>query len=92
MRLITGSLLGSKRLFELTDQGRVAAEKIATPPWQEIADGIDPERVKLRTAIDRLFAAVAQAADAATAEQQQRIVDVVNNTRREVYGILGEAD
>jgi DNA-binding PadR family transcriptional regulator len=83
---------GSKRLFELTDDGRAAAEKIATPPWQEIADGVDPGQVNLRTAVDRLFGAVAQAADAASPEQQQRIIDVVNNARREVYGILGEAD
>ena len=30
---------GSKKLFELTDEGRAAADKIETPPWQEIADG-----------------------------------------------------
>lgn len=80
----------SKRLFELTDEGRAAAEKIVAPPWQEIADGVDPDRVRLRTAVDRLFSAVAQAADAASSEQQQRIVDIVNNARREVYGVLGE--
>ncbi|HET9890452.1 MAG TPA: PadR family transcriptional regulator, partial [Mycobacterium sp.] len=27
---------------------------------------------------------------AASAEQQQRIVDILNNARREIYGILGE--
>lgn len=83
---------GSKRLFELTEEGRAAAEKIAAPPWQEIADGVDPGQVKLRAAVDRLFNAVAQAADTASSEQQQRVVDIVNNARREVYGILGEAD
>lgn len=83
---------GTKRLFELTDDGRAAAEKIATPPWQEIADTVDPGQVNLRTAIDRLFSAVAQAADAATPEQQQRVVEIVDNARREVYTILGEAD
>src|SRR5262245_59971951 len=30
---------GGKKLFELTDDGRAAAEKIETPPWEEIADG-----------------------------------------------------
>ena len=34
--------------------------------------------------------AVAQGAHAATEEQQERIVDIVNNARREIYGILGE--
>ncbi len=83
---------GTKRLFELTEAGRATAEKIATPPWQEIADGVDPGQVNLRTAIDRLFGAVAQAADAATPQQQERIVDIVNTARREVYTILGEAE
>jgi len=35
---------------------------------------------------------VAQAAHTASPEQQQRIVDIVNNARREVYQILGESD
>ena len=29
-------------------------------------------------------------AHAASPEQQERIVDIVNNARREIYGILGE--
>jgi len=37
-----------------------------------------------------LCGAVAQSAHAASAEQQQRIVDIVNNARREIYQILGE--
>ena len=30
---------GSKKLFELTEDGRAAAEKIETPPWEEITEG-----------------------------------------------------
>jgi DNA-binding PadR family transcriptional regulator len=83
---------GSKKLFELTDEGRAAAEKIETPPWQEIADDVDPGHVSLRTAVAQLMGAVAQSAYTANEEQQQRIVDIVNNARREIYGILGESD
>lgn len=83
---------GSKKLFELTDAGREAAEKVATPPWDEIADGADPAQMNLRAAIGQLFGAVAQSAYAASPEQQQRILDIVNNARREVYSILGEDD
>ena len=36
--------------------------------------------------------AVTQSAYAASEEQQQRIVDIVNNARREIYNILGETD
>jgi DNA-binding PadR family transcriptional regulator len=89
--LITASETeGSKKLFELTDEGRAAAEKIETPPWDEITEGADPGQVNLRAAIGQLFGAVAQSAHAATAEQQQRIVEILNNARREIYGILGE--
>jgi DNA-binding PadR family transcriptional regulator len=81
---------GSKKLFELTDEGRAAAEKIETPPWEEIAEGADPGHVNLRAAMGQLFGAAAQSAHTATAEQQQRIVEILNNARREIYGILGE--
>ncbi|MDT5139639.1 MAG: hypothetical protein QOG19_2658 [Mycobacterium sp.] len=81
---------GSKKLFELTDEGRAAAEKVETPPWEEIAEGADQGHLNLRTATRQLFGAVGQSAQAASAEQQQRIVDVLNNARREIYGILGE--
>jgi DNA-binding PadR family transcriptional regulator len=83
---------GSKKLFELTDDGRTAAEKIETPPWEEIAEGIEPGHVNLRSAVGQLMGAVAQSAYATTEEQQQRIVDIVNNARREIYGILGESE
>ena len=42
--------------------------------------------------MSQLLGAVAQAAHAASEEQQQRIVDIVNNARREIYEILGESD
>src|SRR5690349_14028455 len=86
---------GSKRLFELTDDGRAAADKVETPPWQEIAEGWKdqaPGQVNLHTAVTQLMGAVAQSAYAASEEQQERIVDIVNNARREVYNILGETD
>jgi DNA-binding PadR family transcriptional regulator len=83
---------GSKKLFELTDQGRAAAAKTETPPWEEIADGVDPGHVNLRSAAGQLFGAVAQSAYTASPEQQQRIVDIVNNARRDIYNVLGETE
>ena len=91
--LIVGSESeGSKRLFELTDTGKAAAEKVETPPWDQIAEGVDPSHLNLRAAVGQLFGAVAQSAHAASTEQQLRIVDIVNNARREIYTILGEDD
>ncbi|MCV7058076.1 PadR family transcriptional regulator [Mycolicibacterium gilvum] len=81
---------GSKKLFELTDEGRAAVEKIDTAPWDAMADQADPAALSLRNAAGQLMGAVAQSAHAATAEQQQRILDIVNNARREIYTVLGE--
>ena len=83
---------GRKKLFALTDAGRAAAEKLDTPPWEQIAESIEPEEANLRTAMGQLFGAVEQSAQAASPEQQQRIVGIVNNARREIYQILGESD
>jgi DNA-binding PadR family transcriptional regulator len=83
---------GTKKLFELTADGRAVAEKIETAPWDEITDGADPGAMSLRSAIGQLMGAVAQSTHAASVDQHQRIVDVVNNARREIYQILGETD
>jgi len=83
---------GSKKLFNLTDTGREAAEKVETPPWDEITEGADPANLNLRAAVGQLFGAVAQSAHAASTEQQQRIIDIVNTARREIYTILAEDD
>lgn len=91
--LIAGSETeGSKKLFTLTDAGRAAAEKIATPPWEEIADGVHPGQMSLRNAAGQLFGAVTQALYTAAPDQQQRLLDVLNRARRDIYGILGETD
>lgn len=81
---------GSKKLFDLTESGREVAEKIETAPWDEINEDADPAQMNLRAATGQLFGAVAQSAHAASEEQQQRILEIVNNARREIYQILGE--
>ncbi|MFG1931810.1 PadR family transcriptional regulator [Mycobacterium sp. NPDC048908] len=91
--IITTESDGSKKLFELTDEGRSAVEKIETAPWDEIAEGFKdeaPGHLNLRAAIGQLMGAAAQSAHTATEDQQARIVDILNNARREIYGILGE--
>jgi DNA-binding PadR family transcriptional regulator len=83
---------GSKQLFELTDAGREATANAQTPPWEEITDDADPNEVNLRASLGQFAAAVFQGAHAATPEQQKRILDIVNNARRDIYGVLGEAE
>jgi DNA-binding PadR family transcriptional regulator len=84
---------GSKRLFELTDEGRAAAEQRAeAPPWEQIAHDVDPDDVNLRSAAGLLMGAMFQVANAATPTQKARAIDIINNARRELYAILGEVE
>ena len=89
--LIADEGSGSRRLYALTDAGREAAAKIETPPWEEIARDADPQDVSLRDAIGGLMGATVQVAQAATDAQKKRAVEVLNEARRELYAILGEA-
>lgn len=84
---------GSKRLFELTDEGRAAVEKQGdTPPWETIAADVDQDDVNLRQAAGLLMGAMYQVGTAATGAQKTRAVDVINEARRELYAILGEVE
>ena len=57
-----------------------------------MADGVPPAEQNLRTAAGKLFGALAQAAHAADPDQQQRIIEIVNTARREIYQILGDSE
>lgn len=84
---------GGKRRYELTDAGRAAAAKHeGTPPWEQIARDVDPADVSLRDAIGQLMGATAQVANAASERQKRRAIEVLNEARRELYAILGEAE
>ncbi|MFE0021574.1 PadR family transcriptional regulator [Amycolatopsis sp. NPDC059021] len=82
-----------KKLFELTDEGRAAAERQdSTPPWEHIAHDVDPNEVGLRKAGAGLAAAVVQVMRAGSESQQARAADVLNEARRSIYAILGEVE
>ena len=91
--IISSDGSGSRRLFELTDEGRAAVEKrVGTPPWEQIAQDVDPDDVNLRDATGLLMGAMFQVANAATGAQKARALDVINEARRQLYAILGEVE
>jgi DNA-binding PadR family transcriptional regulator len=91
--LVTSKEEGGKRLFELTEEGRATAEsQDAVPPWEHIAHDVEPNEVSLRKAGGTLMAAAVQVSQAGTPGQKARAVDVLNEARRSIYGILGEAE
>jgi len=84
---------GGKRLFELTEAGREAAETLdSTPPWEQIAHDVDPVEVDLRKAGATLAAAAVQVSQAGTPGQKRRAVEILNEARRSIYAVLGEID
>jgi DNA-binding PadR family transcriptional regulator len=84
---------GSKRLFELTDEGRATAATLGdTPPWEQIARDVDQDDVNLREAAGLLMGAMFQVGNAASSTQKARAIDVINEARRELYAILGEVE
>ena len=91
--LVTSRDEGGKKLFELTEAGRTAAEpQEGTPPWEQIALDVDPTEVNLRKAGATLAAAAIQVSQAGTPNQKRRAVEVLNEARRSLYGILGEVE
>lgn len=79
-----------KRRFSLTERGRAAAHEAASskPPWEDVADGVDPAAVHLRETVAQLVTAVIQIEQAGTATQHADAVTLLDETRRQLYAIL----
>jgi len=72
---VTGEEQDGKRRFSLTDEGRAkVAEQGDTPPWEQFAQGVEPELLELRNAVGQTGMAVRQIATAGTTEQRRRAV------------------
>lgn len=89
--LVHGSEDNGKRLFELTDEGRAAAGKIETPPWEHFAQEADPNELRLRKATHALMVATKQVSQVGSSDQRARATEALDEARRTLYGILGEA-
>ncbi|MCG8918295.1 PadR family transcriptional regulator [Actinokineospora sp. PR83] len=83
---------GGKRLFELTDDGTATAAKLGdTPPWEQVNQGVDPVEHTLRNSLGQIMGAAQAVAQAASAEQKSRAVEILDNARRDLYALLGES-
>jgi DNA-binding PadR family transcriptional regulator len=85
---ITGATADGKRVFTITDAGReLLAQKPAGMPAADDDAGVD-----LRGAAMKLGAAVMQAARASDAGSQEKVHEILDNARREIYKILAESE
>ncbi|GAA2662451.1 MULTISPECIES: PadR family transcriptional regulator [Actinosynnema] len=83
---------GGKKLFQLTESGRAEAESAeGVPPWEQVTEGVDQGEAKLREAAKQVGAAMMQMVHAGTEDQQRRAAELLDETRRKLYAILGES-
>ncbi|MBW8487328.1 PadR family transcriptional regulator [Actinomadura parmotrematis] len=88
--LVSSEEQGGKRLFSLTDTGRAEASAQATAPWEEVTEAAGASAVRGREAIGQLMGALHQVMAVGSEAQQARALDVVNDARRRLYGILAD--
>jgi DNA-binding PadR family transcriptional regulator len=88
--LVKSEEVGDRRRYSLTDAGRKEAEgRQGPPPWEFAAAG-DVPGGQLREAGFQVAAAVMQAAATGTEEQVAKVRDILADTRRRIYSVLGE--
>jgi len=93
--LVEATKEGSGRVFALTDTGREHVEarrEDLGEPWKAVSGGRPKEAGELRDLLMQLGAAAMQVVSAGNAEQRQRAVELLTETRRGLYRILAEDD
>ncbi|WP_093801960.1 PadR family transcriptional regulator [Streptomyces sp. Wb2n-11] len=91
--LIVSESEGGKKLFTLTDAGRTEAEAGPRAPWEEAGRGVDWENVnEIRQAGFGLMEAFGQVWKTGSAEQRQKALAVINESRKKLYLILADED
>ncbi len=89
--LIVSESEGGKKLFTLTDAGRAEAEGGPQAPWEEEGRGVDWEMMnEIRQAGFGLMEAFGQVWKTGSAEQRQKAIAVINESRKKLYLILAD--
>jgi DNA-binding PadR family transcriptional regulator len=90
--LISGQEIEGKRRFTLTDPGRAEQESRAgeEAPWDKVRSGAAPELVQLGDSFRKLSHSIRQVFHAADDDQQRRVRELLDETRRRIYAILAE--
>jgi DNA-binding PadR family transcriptional regulator len=88
--LVKSEEVGDRRRYSLTAAGREEAERRQGPPPWEFSGVGDAPGGQLREAGFQVAAAVMQAAATGTEEQIAKVRDILADTRRRIYSVLGE--
>jgi DNA-binding PadR family transcriptional regulator len=87
---VTSEEEGGKRLFKLTDEGREEVARQTTPPWDEVTEAAGENVLRGREAVGQLMGALHQVMAVGSDAQKARALEVVNDARRRLYGILAD--
>jgi DNA-binding PadR family transcriptional regulator len=91
--LISSATEGGKKLFSLTEEGRVAADEGADAPWEDAGRGVDWEALSdIRQAGFGLMEAFGQVWKTGSKEQREKALAVINESRKKLYLILADED
>lgn len=89
--LVKADETDGKRLFSLTDAGRIYAEERRTElnsVWDTVSGTVDDSMTELRNLIKQVAVAVMQVAGTGTDPQIAEARRLLTQTRRQLYGIL----
>ncbi|MFI1972420.1 PadR family transcriptional regulator [Streptomyces cinnamoneus] len=89
--LIASESEGGKKLFTLTESGRAEADAGPATPWEDVGRGVDWEAMQeIRQAGFGLMEAFGQVWKTGSAEQREKALAVINETRKKLYLILAD--
>ncbi len=87
--LIQAETTGSRKRYSLTADGRPEAETAAqNPPWAQFSDDTMDQVADFRDAAFGIMDALRQVGFNGTPEQRQRALEILNETKRKLYGVL----
>jgi hypothetical protein len=91
--LVADKEVDGRRVFSLSDAGRTEAVRDSMNfSLEQIAGSADPAVFELRDAALQVGAAVTQIAQSGRRRQTERALEVLSDTRRRLYSILGDGD
>jgi DNA-binding PadR family transcriptional regulator len=82
---------GTRRLFELTEEGRAYVEEHAeecAAPWETVRDTVGQDPVEIRELVRQVGIAAMQVLQAGSASQVAEMRKILTGTRRSLYRIL----
>jgi DNA-binding PadR family transcriptional regulator len=90
--LIASQQGDGRRVYSLTRVGRAQADRQPSPqpPWEKVAEGLDPALLHLSQAMAQFGLALAHVVQAGTESQQAKALQVLAETRWRLHAILTE--